>query len=298
MKYLKITFFLFFIHLGGMVFAQDKGFFNKQLEDTLNYWGNMILSDAEDFVKYNAQEHFNEILMAAVGKENSIEYPFDSLKTAFRYTSPDKKLRFFNWALPKKDGTYEYYCIMQSYNKNEKRFDIYQLKDKSDEITIPENAMLGPEKWFGVLYYQVIPEEYKDKKYYTLLGWDGNNKISRKKIIDVLTISDNGKPGFGAPIFKCESKMLKRVIFEYNSSAIFTLRYDNQFIEKGKKKKWVIVCDRLIPMQSNQKGYYQFYVPDKSIIDAFYFTKGKWIQIKNIDVRSKHHHFIQKRTEF
>lgn len=307
MRFLKTLVILVIFHLQGSVFAQDKTIFNIQLEDTLNYWGDLILNGKEDFVKYNANEHFTEILLSSITKENSMDYPFDSLKTAFHYTSPDKKLRFFSWELPKKDGTYEYFCILQSYNKKEKKLDIYQLKDKSADLTSPENAILGPEKWYGALYYNVIYKKWKKKKYYTLLGWDGNNKVSRKKIIDVITISDMGKPTFGAPIFKYEGKMYKRVVFEYKANSIFMLRYDKQYskvkkkkkkVDKqsmaiGKKKKWMIVYDRLIPEESNLKNFYQFYIPDKSITDGFYFKKGKWIQVKNIDVRGEHKHFIQ-----
>ncbi len=306
MKYIKTIIFLSLLNFQFYSFAQDKSIFNKQLEDTLNFWGNSILNNAEDFVKYNANEHFTEILLNAINQKNSIDYPFDSLKTAFRYTSPDKHFRIINWNLPKKDGTFEYFCILQSFNKKEKQYFIYQLKDKSAEITIPENAILGPEKWYGALYYKVIPKEYKGKEYYTLLAWDGNNNVSRKKIIEVITFNEAGKPSFGAPIFKYENKIYKRIVFEYKANSVFTLRYekqfsklkkkknDNQSLMKGKDFKWMIIYDRLIPEESNLKGFYQFYVPDKSIIDAFYFKKGKWIQIKNIDIRGKRKLFIQK----
>ena len=296
------------IHLQCNSFAQDKTIFNIHLEDTLNYWGNIILNGSEDFIKYNANEHFSDILLGSINKENSIDYPFDSLKTAFHYNSPDKKFRIINWQLPKNDGTFEYFCIIQSFNKNEKKFDVYQLKDKSAAITVPENAILGPEMWFGALYYKVIYQKYKDKKYYTLLAWDGNNSISCKKIIDVLTFNDIGKPTFGAPIFKYENKICKRIVFEYKANSAFTLRYDKQYskirekkrkvggqyVKKGKNKKWMIIYDKLIPEEYTLKGFYQFYIPDKSITNAFYFKKGKWIQVNDIDVRSNKHHFIQK----
>jgi len=273
--------------------AQDKSFFNSALEDTLNYWGNLILNGQEDFIKYNANEHFTEILLHAAEQENSIRYPFDSLKTAFHYTAPDKSFQFFNWTLPKKDGTFEYFCIFQSYHKKDKKYIIYRFKDKSDDIKAPENYISIPDKWYGALYYKVIYNKYKGKEYYTLLAWDGNNNYSRKKIIDVLTIDLQGKPSMGASVFKYENRICKRIIFEFKANANFTLTYDRQYVEKGKKKKWIIVYDRLLPETSNLKGFYQFYVPDKSIADAFYFKKGKWIQLKNIDFRSKKKPFIQ-----
>jgi len=298
MKYFKTLVFLVIIHLQYNIYAQDKNFFNLKLEDTLNYWGNKIVDNTEDFVKYNANEHFTEILLNSINQKNSINYEYDSLKTAFNYISPDKKFRIFNWTLPKKDGTFEYFGIIQSYNKKTKKYDIYQLKDKSAEITFPENAMLGSEKWYGALYYKAIYKKWKGKKYYTFLAWDGNNNVSRKKIIEVLTLDETGKPIFGAPVFKFENKIYKRIIFEFKATSILTLRYEKQFAKKGKDKKWMIIYDRLIPEESNLKGFYQFYIPDKTTMDAFYFSKGKWVQVKNIDVRGEKKHFVQKRTDF
>ena len=40
--------------------------------------------------------------------------------------------------------------------------------------------MLSENSWFGALYYKIIPV-VKNKTYYTLLGWDGNDMFSNKK---------------------------------------------------------------------------------------------------------------------
>ena len=298
MRYFKTLVFLVIIHLQYNIYAQDKNIFNPKLEDTLNYWGNKILDNTEDFVKYNANEHFMEILLKSIKQKNSIKYHYDSLKTSYCYTSPDKKFRLFNWTLPKKDGTFEYFGIIQSYNKISKEYDIYQLKDKSAEIIFPENTITGSEKWYGALYYKAIYKKWKGNKYYTFLAWDGNNNVSQKKIIEVLTFDKKGKPIFGLPIFKFENKIYKRIIFEYKANSTLTLRYEKQYVKKGKDKRWLIIYDRLIPEELNLKGFYQFYIPDKTTMDAFYFSKGKWVQVKNIDVRGKKKHFVQKRIDF
>ena len=63
---------------------------------------------------------------------------------------------------------------------------LFSLTDKSADIKNPENTVGEASKWYGMLYYKIVPVKIKRKKYYTLLGWDGNDKITAKKIIDVL----------------------------------------------------------------------------------------------------------------
>ena len=88
------------------------------------------------------------------------------------------------WNLPYDDETHKYFCYLQTFaaaDKKKKTYQLFKLIDKSEEISSPENKILNKEKWFGALYYQIIPNTYKGKTYYTLLGWIGNNSLTRKK---------------------------------------------------------------------------------------------------------------------
>jgi hypothetical protein len=110
-----------------------------------------------------------------------------------------------------------------------------------------------------------------------LLGWDGNNDLTRKKVIDVLRFGSSGKPAFGANIFKFDKKKRKRIFFEYSAKTNMTLTYN--------EKHDMIVFDHLSPSESSYKGLYQYYGPDFSY-DAMYFDKGKWQLVKDVDVRN------------
>jgi hypothetical protein len=140
-----------------------------------------------------------------------------------------------------------------------------------------------------------------------LLGWDGNNLLSTKKLIDVLTFKSNGKPQFGAPIFKKfpDKDKAVRIIFEYSAKAIMALRYEPQYLHvivqsKDKKNKTekvrvepMIVFDNLVPMdtrlspdQPDLKNQYQFYVPETNILNGFVLKDGRWYFAKDIDARN------------
>lgn len=212
--------------------------------------------------------------------ESFRNYQFDSLKSMMCIvTSPDGKFRLINWNLPAKDGTQQYFGFIQEhYSETVKKgmfkkvridsMQLYPLIDKSAEIKNPDNAITDNKKWFGMLYQdRVIIKKNKSKTYYTLLGWDGNDNFTQKKIIDVLTFDNKGVPHFGADIFSYQKRFPKRVIFEYSSTCSMSLRYST--------KKDSIVFGHLAPIRPQMEGQYQYYCSDMSF-DGFGFKKGKW----------------------
>lgn len=210
---------------------------------------------------------------------STFDYNFDSLqKDLSILRSPDNKFRIVHWHIEKSDGSFEYFGYLQSKHTVVKKtglfrktrtetIQLYPLIDKSPEIKNPENAITDNKKWFGMRYYKIIHNKTKSKNYYTLLGWDGNDKFSQKKIIDVLTFDNNGIPRFGADIFNFQKKYPKRVIFEYSASCSMSLKYNT--------RKDSIVFGHLAPIEPHLEGQFQYYCSDMSY-DGFGFKKGKW----------------------
>lgn len=294
----------------------------QQYEVELKSLSEKIHFAQSDREKYAANEEFTLKLKEILAYKNSYKYPFDSLESVGRIVSPDNKFRIINWVLPKQDGTFEYFGFIQSYNKSTKLYELFLLEDHSFEIIKPETKILTHDNWYGALYYKIIYTKSHGRKYYTLLGWDGNNKLTSKKLIEVLTFNSNGKPKFGSTIFKCNKKRIKRYFFEYSAETSISLKYEEQSIdvkqpkkanqknrikrpnsrrsnsfaalkkekrrqEKTKKKKSkMIVFDHLVPIDPNLEGVYQFYIPEVFTYDAFIFENGKWRFYSNVDARN------------
>lgn len=229
------------------------------------------------------KKHNQELLKAfeeAIELDPKFNYAFDSLqKDIGILISPDNKFRIIHWNIPKNDGTHEYYGFIQSKfitKKNKvESVQIFPLTDKSAEIKNPDNAITDNNKWFGALYNKIIIKKTKSKTYYTLLGWDGNDKFSQKKIIEVLTFDpNNGTPKFGADIFNYEKKYPKRIIFEYSATCSMSLKYS--------PKKDSIVFGHLAPTSPQLEGQFQYYCSDMSF-DGFGFKKGKWSYGTNVN---------------
>ena len=160
--------------------------------------------------------------------------------------------------------------------KNTKN-DLIFLNDNSDDILNVEQAELSSDSWYGCLYYNIIKN--KEKKSYTIIGWDGNNEFSTKKIIDVIRFNRYNNIKFGAPIFKDDKqKSKKRVIIEYNDQSPVSVQFN--------KKSKQIIFNNLVPQKKELEGIKAYYVPDGSF-NAYEYKKAKWWLIKEIDARNQ-----------
>lgn len=224
-------------------------------------------------------KNFTEGLRQVLTQDVNAKLAFDSLKKyRVLIESPDRTVRIFTWDLEAEDKTHTYYGFIHSYSRKQKKYEVFELKDKSDGIRDPENAALDNTKWYGAFYYQIAEIKHKRKKYYVLLGWDGNNIMTDKRIIEVLYFDSKGFPRFGDAIFpKEDGKTVKRVIFEFKAGVFMSLKYDAE--------KQIIIFDHLSPANPGLEGQYEFYGPDFTY-DMLELKKGKWVYVKNVDARN------------
>ena len=261
------------------VFAQ-KGNNNliAEYEDTLKVMAYKIMNAETEEERRIANTAFTTNLTEALQYEKSFKFPFDSLASIGRINSADNTFRIFNWILRKENGTYEYYGFVHYHNKNRKRYELIPLIDNSANIRNPEQAELDASNWYGCLYYDIAYIKKNGRKFYTLLGWDGNDPYSKKKIIDVMYFSGKNKIKFGLPIFKKSKKeSQKRVILQYDSRTSVSVKYH----EKDNK----IVFNHLIPRRKDLEGLYEYYIPEGTF-NAYFYKKGKWWLEQDIDIRN------------
>ena len=223
------TFFLF-----SSVSAQKV---SKQLiaeyEDTLKIMAHTIMNTETEQEKFVANRAFIKTLKEVLQYERSFDYPFDSLKTISIKTSSDNRVRIYTWILKKDNGTYQYFGFVHYKNKSKKRYEIIALNDNSENIRRPKNEQLDNENWYGALYYEIIYIKKKGRKYYTLLGWDGNNDVSTKKIIDVMYFSGKEIIKYGAQISAGSGRIIEQIVrfigkedIEINNKQYSTLKFN------------------------------------------------------------------------
>ena len=246
-----------------------------------------------DNERYLASEQAVGELSAALEEYESERWKWQLPKVASVLTWPDGQLRIFTWAVVRDNGEFECFGAVQYYNEREEEFQYSLLNDKSEEIMNREESLLSPSNWLGAVYQDLIQTSQGDKTYYTLLGWNGVDNLTERKIIEPVVLR-GGVPQFGAPLFRRE-RNLRRVVLEYRNDAMVNLSYEEQFVEEVERdrvkvkgtnryrtvekrkqhKEKMIIFDEVEPQIQGMEGLFQYYVPSGLEL-AYAFVDGKW----------------------
>lgn len=279
----------------------------QNAEQELSSLMNVMFSSKDDNERFNANEKFLTLLDNVLEYPNSFDYPFENLDKISILTSSDKKFKIFTWAVFSNEGDYDNFGMIQARNETTEEYEIYRLWDRSDDVFSPQEAKLTDTSWYGAVYYELITTKNENITYYTLLGWDGKDIYSKRKIIEPITFKRNsGRPNFGASIFYKE-KQLKRMIFEYAPTASFNLKWDNQYHKEGGVKKakqkgmkknkpfeveeakiersQMILYDELEPMCDGLGMVKNLSVPSGKVV-GLRFERGKWRKVENLIPRN------------
>ena len=218
-----------------------------------------------------ANMDLEEVMEKYLAYKETFEYPFSSFKTMGTITSPDKAFRLFNWNVEQEDGTHKYFCYLVKNDKNRRRNTVVKFEDKSLMMKRhPVQAQLDSRRWYGALYYKIIPVKKGMKTFYTLLALDVNTRITNKKFIEVMYISGK-KIKFGYPLIKDEKgQKVNRYFLEYQSDLNVSMKHYKM------KKEEKIIFDHLEPKAEQLTGMYEHYVSEGTN-DSFLFVDGYWV---------------------
>lgn len=257
-----------------------------------------------DNERYLASEEAVAELTAALDEEQSERWRWQLPQVASVLTSPDGQLRIFTWAVVRDDGEFECFGAVQFYNQKEEEYQYKLLHDKSDEIMNREESVLTADNWFGAIYQDIIQTSHGGRTYYTLLGWNGVDMLTDRRVIEPVMFK-GGEPQFGAPLFRRERNQ-RRIVLEYKEGASVQLAYEDQFVEevtrervkvkgtnryrteetrKSHKEK-MIIFDEVEPQVPGMEGLFQYYVPS-GVEMAYAFIDGKWEQRSGAQGRLK-----------
>lgn len=272
---LRIFFISLFLFGGISAYAIPSEL--QAAEDSLAVLITTMREAPDDKSRNKANKAFTAYLLQTLSKKGAYKHPFKKLMMG-KMTSPDGKFRLFNWNLENDDRTHQFYCYVMFWDKEEKKYRLQELKNRTDDITKPESRVLHSTHWFGALYYEIIPVKRKGKKYYMLLGWKGHDRMVTKKVIDVLTFNRKGLIKLGAPLFRTGRGTKKRIVFTYDSENKMSLRYQ--------RKSHRIVFDHLGAVHLTAQGTPSAQVSTLDF-DAFVYKKGKWYLTTGIDPRNQ-----------
>ncbi len=253
--------------------AQDTAVIDARIV-RINAMAQALASSGRDAQRDSLNHVLKQELKSVLEGEDAPTVSLDSLRLS-RIDAPDGTFRLITWNVPRDNGTYLYEGILLHLNGRKRT--LHELRDMTPEITSPEVPELGPDRWYGALYYQMVPVKRGGKTYYTLLGWKGHDRVETRKVIDVLHFK-GGMPCFGAPVFGSGKLRKTRQVFGYSFQATMSLRYEAE--------QNMIVLDHLSPIRADLEGQYAFYGPDMSF-DAYIWDKDHWRFERDIDARNR-----------
>lgn len=246
----------------------------EEAEIKLSYLHNQLSLSEDDARSDSICDAMRQTWITTFEHAEVFDYSFDALKFC-TLTSKDHHIRLLNWNLPYRDGTYKYFCFLLIWDEESKSIQWHELIDTMHEPEKLETRFLSPEKWLGTLYFEIIPMTKKGKSStYTLMGWDGKDNLTTRKIIDAVTINGD-KIRIGANLFEYEGDTRKRIILEYSNEVSASAKFY--------PKKNCIVMDHLSPKTAMMEGIYADYGPDGTYC-LFILKKDKWQFMDNIDI--------------
>lgn len=247
----------------------------------LSETGREILANSEYNKRKAACDTFVKVLKNYIGTDEGYDDKLSTVKSMLRLEHEDD-FRIYTWQMPDSSFKYVKYGLIAA--KTKKGIVVTQLVDNSSMQMEPEFKTLKANSWYGAIYYQIIPVKKGRDEVYTLLGFAPDETINRK-VIDVLTIDNKGKPVFGEKIFHFDEFMDKtyrrapmRIILSYGGKYAASVRWNED--------KEMIVMDHLSPPDPKLKGVYSTYGPDMSY-DAMIWKKGWWELQREVKFDSK-----------
>jgi len=252
--------------------------------DSLHQMAIRIIEQTDNDSRLEANKQFKEALLVELKRDSTLQMDFSSARTVSFLTNPQRSFRIITWYVPFTDGTFRFFGFVQLAKTNEQNSNIIHLNDNTQNIARPAEISLNAELWFGAFYYELIHVTYRRSHQFLLLGWKGNNRHTRIRVIEPFHI-DNGYPIFGKRIFFKNGESPFRIIFEHASRASMSLNFYPEFSTNRLRNVPAIIFDHLIPIQPDMQGDFRFYVPAVNIVDAFIFRKGRWEFVEDVDAR-------------
>ncbi len=244
----------------------------REYETKLEAAGNIALRSRDGAARRTAADTIRAGLLRALAADSAMAYPFAGLRTVSQVSPADSSWRIFTWQLFVNDSTYRYYGVLQTRAAPAEPI---VLRDSAQALGLEREFELGPEQWYGALYYNVHSFELADgRPAWVLFGFDADGFAHRRKVADVLSFGPRtGAPLFGAEVFvgseDSETRRQARLILEYRTDARVGLNFDPAL--DG------IVFDHLVTGPPVRRGDPPAYVPDGSYDGYVYAADaGEW----------------------
>jgi hypothetical protein len=274
MKALFIYLIIFGCISTGTVNSQVKP---PNASDALEGLFNSLIDNYNDNDRVLINDSIRTILDSYVASDSVFNHRFTSLRYMGQITSPDSLLKIITWNMVLENEPGRYFCYFIKKGTGGRPNEIYRLSANYNGNPVKTDTTYTERDWYGALYYDLRPVVTDGHRCWVLLGIDyGNPEISRK-IIDIVDFKNDDSILFGRKWFESGEERKFRVVLEYASNAMMTLRF---------RSDTSVIFDHLAPLSSAHKEDRQYYGPDYSF-DTYDYKGEVWKLKLNVDARNK-----------
>lgn len=232
-----------------------------------------MISAEDDFMRIQISDSVRSIIDSYAKSDSVFSHRFN-IRNLGQITSPDSLLKIISWNIPLQNYNGKYFCYLIMKDKEGKPF-VQFLTASYNPEPVGTGKIYTAQNWYGALYYDARLVRTGEDLQWVLLGLDLGNPLITRKIIDVLNF-DNDSVSFGKKWFSRSGEMSHRVVFQYASTGVMTLRFNSDTS---------IVFDHLVPVSSGPDNTL-LYGADYSY-DAYSYKDGTWNFSLNVDIRNK-----------
>ncbi len=225
----------------------------------------------------------NELEQTLLG-DSLFRNDFDSVVNVSLLYDNSRSFRIATWYVPLFDGTGVFHGFFQTPTTPKQNSRLIKLNDRTRQVEANLQRSLDPENWYGAYYYELIQVKWQGEDQFVLLGWKGDNPHTRKRVIEPLTITQEG-PRFGKQVFQIGDHQPLRIVFEYSRQVSMSLSFKPNYRKPRNQVVPMIVFDRLVPKHQSLAGRHEHYVPEVNVFDGLEFARGVWKFVPDIDVR-------------
>lgn len=183
-----------------------------------------IAYNADVMANANLDRHrikANELLVASMDSFLSLSGSYAVSLDSIPWLSivHGEDFRLVTWQLRVSNDEYKYGGFIQWPDR------IVRFKDSRPFINGSSYNTYTPATWYGAIYYQIIPFELEGRKYYVLLGYNGENSSINTKVADVLDLT-GPEVRLGVPVFVGQDEPKTRLMLTYGDISNTRMTYD------------------------------------------------------------------------
>jgi hypothetical protein len=248
---------------------------SKSIAGDLEGMFSRVIENHSPAEKLTINDSIKTIIENYAESDTVFKHRFSNLRFLGQITSPDSLVKILTWNLILEDGGNRYFCYIIRRSSPKTGKTVYKLSGIYNEAPVRTDTIYSQSNWYGALYYDIRPFVTGKETSYILLGIDYGNSFITRKLIEVLSFGSDNNLVFGKKCFTDGKMLITRVVFEFSSTAVMTLRFYTASS---------IVFDHLSPVSPEMKDNKQFYGPDFSY-DSYNLENGLWRLKSNIDIR-------------